>query len=327
MIKPSTKKYTENLLALLESENVKASSGIKSVRNKDLSYFSEESGSYGLLSHASKDSMKLNTEHINPVDIAFHVYSIASSQLLTGGCRGIYSFHSIGVSDRFSENYIMKINEGVRLASNASGTKILGAEIYKSEQPALDITIYGTTDKKTHLVKKTIKGGNTIYITGHTGDSFAGQQLLKNVANPLKFERSLINKFLKPTLYDNVIDSIMEELKPVFVTNLSDSIVESLLKIAPGPKHGFTINYHDFPISDDMLQYHAYNRLEAFKAALNSPSPNELILITNKPCNTYKKIKNTNINCIGSINYDGHYLETHKDKEPFVPTDTRSYNV
>lgn len=321
------KNCTNSILTSIEPYGITAKSKIKTVKQKPVRYFEDVDKSYGILSHYSSRYSKVSLETVPPVDMAYHVYSVASSFMLSTGARSSYAFFSIGAPlDKF-ENYIIKIQEGLQFAANLTNTRITGGDVYSSEQPSFDIILYGDSDKKTHLTKRTVKNGNFIYITGHPGDTFAGSTLFANEPKPLQYEKTLINRFLKPPVYSSSIENIIDELRPVFISTLNKSIVDTLKEIQNKVNPGFSLFYPSFPLSRELLQFCNGNRKEAFKTAITMEAPNELIIITNKAANISEYIDDAYLSLIGTITDSGYFLETHKAKNNFIPEKVETYAV
>ncbi len=324
---PIVNNCTNSILTSLEQYTIFSKSKVKTVRHKPVRFFDMDDGNFGVLSHCSSRFVSIPLDAVSPVDIAYFVYSKAAADITGTTAKSSYAFFSLGLPDGRQDDYITKVQEGLYLAARMSGAQFIGGDLYKSEEPALDVILYGSLSKKTHLMKKTLKSMYNIYITGNPGDSYAGSQLIQNQGRPLKYEKTLINRFLKPEMYSKVINPITDELQPVFISNIHKSIVDILYSIQANTMPGFTFLYHSFPVSREMLQYHNNDRLEAFKTAVNNPAPNELIIITPETEYTNEYIDDVRISLIGRLTQSDYYIETHNGKKPFNPRKLKSYAV
>lgn len=311
-------------MTALATYGVSNFSRIKEVNNKPVSFFNMDDGTYGVLSHYSSRFADLRPGTISTVDIAYHVFAIANAQILSSGTSSMYAFFSIGIPDDEFDDFIMKSQEGIKIAASLSGTLLIGGDVYTSHEPEIDVLLCGIIDKKTHLSKKSVKGGYNIYVSGHPGDEYAGREILNGSGARLQYERTLVNRYLKPTMYNSSILNIMDELKPVFISTCAASVLETLIQLCTNQTRGFTINYHQFPVSAEMLQFFNNDRKAAFTYALTKPCESELLIITNKSCYTSEYIDDAYISCIGKITDSGHFIGTHNAEIPFNPKKTET---
>ena len=115
-------------------------------------------------------------EKILPEDLGWKLISVNVSDIVSCGGIPRWGLISIAVPENTQLEYIKKIYIGIKEALDYYSFSIVGGNTSKSDRIVLDLFITGETER--FVSRSGAKEGETVYLSGHTGLSRAGLELL-----------------------------------------------------------------------------------------------------------------------------------------------------
>lgn len=248
-------------------------------------YFKKKSGSFGVISFSTAiENEHFSTDYYTPSDIAYCIMLRAIMHTAVTSAIPQKAFISLGLPDKFREDYLMEIFSGLHIVSSESQTEIIAGDIAKSDSIILNGAVYGETDSEDLLKKNKLKPGASIYITGKPGNAEAGFRLLSSGKGKFSFnENILIKKFRRPLNRSNLIPEIFETYKPITSVLTTEGILPSLNKIVNECKCGYSLDINKIPLHDELIDYCKNNSEQTKDILLHGRFENELLFISDVP--------------------------------------------
>ncbi len=234
---------------------------------------------YGLFStDISVENIHFKTGYTSFNDIGFRSMAANISDILAMGGKPLFVLSAITVPSRIDNNAVEEIYNGMLNCASLFGVSIAGGDISRGETLSLCISIYGETDNP--IYRNGASPGDYIYITGDTGRSKAGLEILMEGMNFEKYP-SLAERHLRPTPFMN-IQMIKEIFSPASMIDISDGIISDIKHICAESRKGFSINCDRIPLHDELEKYCNYMGKESIPYALSSGEEYELLFTSQK---------------------------------------------
>ena len=265
----------------------------------------------------SIESKHFTIDTTTPENIGYKAMMGNLSDIAAMGGSPKLAFISMGIPDYINEKFILSIYMGFNEACRSSKTIIAGGDTSGSGQLVINILVYGETEKNNPVLRSGARSGDIIYLTGSTGDSKAGLDILSSGKKKLINEfKSLVQKHQRPDCRLNLVDNIIDNYSPTSMIDVSDGLMSDLWQICRASNTGFKIDSEKIPISNDLKDYSGEKSIDPLDFALKSGEEYELLFTSSKKIN--KKLfnkggNNIAITPIGEIVKNGYFLD-HKDK-------------
>jgi len=303
-----------NLTGLSLPDDLIAGSG------DDCAVFKVSDSRFGLFTtDISIESTHFTINTTSPENIGFKAMMGNISDIASMGGFPRFAFISIGIPGYLNSDYIHSIYKGMIEAANISGAVIAGGDTSSSEILVLNICLYGETDTDP-LMRNSARSGETICVTGTTGDSKAGLEiLLSSNQYENKDFSNLIKKHQRPVSRLDIIPAIIKKFSPTSMIDVSDGLLSDLRHICTASRKGFSLCKEKIPLSDELVEYCKKNASDPFLYALESGEEYEIIFTTAvSPDKIKKNFSNIlPVTSIGKIT-DNNYVLSENGKESLV---------
>ncbi len=256
-----------------------------------------------------------------PEDIGYKAMMGNISDIAAMCGTPLLAFISIGIPDTLDESSIEEIYRGMIDAADIAGVTIAGGDTSRSEKLVLNICLYGETDRQP-ILRETASPEEYIYITGTTGDSLAGLEILLNGNSAEKNNYTqLVGKHNRPVARHDIVSEILSVFHPTSMIDISDGILSDMRRIAEASGCGFIIDAEKLPVSEQLHKYSENGNRDIVELALNSGEEYELIFTSVTPPEDmpFDSINNIRITCIGRITEAGYSLNREGKKTEAMP--------
>jgi thiamine-monophosphate kinase len=268
----------------------------------------------------------------SPFHLGFKLVSVNVSDIFAMGCKPKYLFLNIAMKKDEDENTFWKMYEGIFSAMNIYGVSLVGGDLCAAKNDmVLSATIIGAGDNI--LTRSGASVGDKIYVTGTTGDSACGLEILKRLTDKSKetiknleyWSNSRKNiealeywsNKSKNTIDWNIAEPLlMRHLMPVArdsaeiakhatsMIDVSDGLFIDLSRICDESNVGARVYLDRIPISEHVKSATEIMGLNPLGLATSGGEDYEL-LFTASPENNLKSqipnLKSQKITCIGEI--------------------------
>lgn len=277
----------------------------------DCAVFNLDKKRFGLLTtDISIDSVHFRRDIASLEDIGYKAMTGNISDIAAMGGRPLYAFISAGIPETYSQEDVLAVYEGMLEAAAPAGVYIAGGDTSRAAEFILNIAVYGEVARKRLVTRAGARAGDTIYITGITGDSKAGLEIL--LSGDKRKKRSfpgLIKRHLRPAARFDIVDEIYDSFNPTAMTDISDGLLSDLSHICERSGRGFSLDEHKLPLSDELLRYKSDDFNSAYSYALSSGEEFELLFTSGRICRDKNiSINGVNITPVGVVTSDGYYI-------------------
>ncbi|EDP73669.1 thiamine-phosphate kinase [Hydrogenivirga sp. 128-5-R1-1] len=185
-------------------------------------------------------------EKIKPENLGWKLVSVNVSDVVACGGIPKWGIISIAVPKNTNQKWIEKVYKGIKEALNYYKFNIIGGNTSASEEIIFDLFLTGKT--KRFVSRSSAKEGQSVYISGETGLSRAGLELLlMDKKRYEKFEKELIEKHVKPKAKIDLQKTIEKYAESCI--DISDGLVGDL-------RHVSTMSSVKIIIEKDKLPVH-----------------------------------------------------------------------
>ena len=238
-----------------------------------------------------------------PLEIGFKAMISNISDISAMGGYPICAFVSLGIPDNISEDFILKLYDGMNKALPANCV-ISGGDVSKSNELIISITIYGESRKQPILRQGALVGDN-IYVTGSLGGSKAGLDFILDKSKFSSQFNILLERHKLPPNRSNMVDTLFRNYEITSMIDISDGLLLDLSRIAEKSKCGFILYPNEIKPHKKLKEYCKKFKYDINEYLLYSGEEYEL-LFTGKA-----KKAHPDINKIGSIIEDGFFLSVN----------------
>ncbi len=264
-------------------------------------------GRYGLFStDMSIEGTHFDLSYCTHYDAGFRSMAANISDIYAMGGRPLMAFVSIGIPHAAGEDDVMKVYDGMIDCAQTHGVFIAGGDTVASDKLVLSISIYGETARP--VMRSGAAPGDYIYVTGSTGGSMLGLELLQSGAGDQVYAECCA-KHLRPEPFEGV-DKLTAEYSPTAMIDISDGLTADLCRICEESGCGYELYARSIPVPGEVERFCAAHSRDALMYALGSGEEYQL-LFTSK-----LKIENGNAFLIGKIIPDGKFIIINNNRVP-----------
>ena len=269
---------------------------------------------YGLFStDMSLENVRFDFAYCTHHDAGYRSMAANISDIYAMAGRPIMAFVSAGVPPAAQKDEVMKLYDGLIDCAAKHGVFIAGGDTVASRRFILGISIYGETAHP--VMRAGAVPGDYIYVTGGTGGSLLGLELLRSGADTGRYPESTA-RHLRPEPFAPA-GQIVSEYSPTAMIDISDGLMADLGHICRESNCGFELNAGDVPVPDEVSRYCMENSLDPLKYALCSGEEYQLLFTSKSGRDTPPAA------CIGKITSGGEYIIINNKK---VPADSAGYD-
>lgn len=179
----------------------------------------------------------------SPADIAYRSVAVNLSDIAAMGGRPRWMTLALTLTDA-SEPWLAAFSTGLFEAADEYGVELVGGDTTRGESIVVTIAMSGDVEKGGALLRSGAQPGDTVYLTGTTGDAAAGLSMLQRG----EFDEYLVSRFLRPT--PRIATGRALVGKASAAIDVSDGLVGDLKKLLRASDVGAKINIDKLPLSD-----------------------------------------------------------------------------
>ena len=266
---------------------------------------------YGLFStDISVNNIHFNTSFCSWRDIGYKAVAANISDILAMGGSPILALSALVIPDSMEDEDIDELYLGMTECAGKFNTVIAGGDISRGSEPAISISIYGETENPVY--RSGAQAGDYLYITGDTGRSRGGLEIMQERLSPDQFP-GLIKKHLRPSPAENY-KTVIDTFTPNAMIDISDGIISDIKHICAESNKGFKINCDSLPVHKELKNYCAKRGRDHIEYALSSGEEYELLFTSAKMIDNIE-----GISLIGEITDCGEvYFRSGKEWVPMI---------
>jgi thiamine-monophosphate kinase len=248
--------------------------------------------------------------------LGFKLISINVSDIYAMGGSPKYALLALAFPKDTKEHDLNDFFAGVSDALRIYKAVLIGGDTSSSIRDiTISATMLGYGQKP--ILRSTAKIGDKIYVTGHTGDSACGMELLKRINKPIAIENGynidtpLDWETMSPLIIRHLMPKVkkpqFEGLKINSMMDISDGLAIDLKKLCNASKVGAVIYQDRLPMSTQMLEVAKYLGIDPLKLCLGGGEDYEYLFTS--------KDEITSAYCIGQITNEGNIIIDKNNRE------------
>ncbi len=137
------------------------------------------------------EGVHFDLNYTSPYQLGFKLVSVNVSDIFAMGGRPRYIFLNTAMQKDVNEDFFRDFFDGISSAMNIYGLSLLGGDISSAVKDiTVSATVIGVAEKI--ITRAGAKPGDRIYLTGTTGDSACGLEILKRL---MPAERDIIKTY------------------------------------------------------------------------------------------------------------------------------------
>jgi thiamine-monophosphate kinase len=146
------------------------------------------------------EGVHFKRKYFRPAEIGARAMAVNISDICAMGGVPRYALVSVGFDKKEKQPFIDAVYKGMLDYAENYGIDIIGGDTIGSKSFFLSITLIGEIEKKRVMLRGGARAGDSIYVTGLLGDSYAGLKVLnkKSRDNLKPFEYLPVKKHILP---------------------------------------------------------------------------------------------------------------------------------
>jgi thiamine-monophosphate kinase len=203
------------------------------------------------------------------------------SDFASKGVQPSAALVSLGLPRGVMQKDIEEIARGLNTGAREYGAYVIGGDTGETSDLVIAVSLYGTTDKASLMLRSGAKPSDILAVTGFFGKSAAGLRLLLGKCSVSANLRDVLSNAVcmpKARLKEGLALSRSGAVSASI--DSSDGLAWSLHEIGKMSNVGFTIN--SVPVAEEVRRFAEFNHVDPFELALYGGEEYELV-ITVKP--------------------------------------------
>lgn len=302
------------------SENGITVPGLMKGIGDDCAVYRLDENRYGLFTtDISIEGTHFLPDRISYHDIAFKAMTGNISDIASMGGRPLMAFISLGLPSEFPEQSVDQIYRGFIESANPFGTVIAGGDISRSKNLVINIALYGEISGREPVLRSGARPGDLILLTGDTGASMAGLDILLSRDSTLAANfPALVKKHIRPVPRVREAMTLLD-LNPTSMIDISDGLVSDLRHICDASGTGFILRENKLPLRNDLRKYTDRIDIDPSRMVLESGEEYELICTVNPSATIPERIGDVPVTVIGEITTGRFTLSTMAGEREISP--------
>jgi len=249
---------------------------------------------YGLFStDISIENVHFDLSYTSHFNTGYRSMAANISDIYAMGGTPVLALVSIGIPQNTTPQMIDELYDGLLACAVKHGAFIAGGDTSKSSELIINISIYGETSAPVY--RKGAKPGDRIYLTGNTGLSKLGLEILSSRTVSGSFHNSTM-KHLQPEPRGDLTGMILKNYTPTSMIDISDGLLIDLGHICEMNSCGFKLYEDKIPAHDELKTYCNDKKIRVTDYSLYSGEEYELLFTSEKALDADR-----NITYIGDI--------------------------
>ncbi len=202
------------------------------------------------------------------------------SDFASKGVQPTAALVALGLPADFTQKNIEEIADGLNAGAQEYGAYIIGGDTSETSDLIISISLYGTAQKSTLMLRSGAKPGDILAVTGFFSKSAAGLRLLLGGCLAFKNARALVDAVLMPKA--RLVEGMALGGCGVVSASMdsSDGLAWTLHELARLSNVGFELD--KVPVAPEVKRFAELNSLDASELALYGGEEYELV-VTVKP--------------------------------------------
>jgi thiamine-monophosphate kinase len=203
------------------------------------------------------------------------------SDFASKGVQPAAALVSLGLPNGLMQKDIEEIARGLNAGAREYGAYIIGGDTGEASDLIISISLFGTAEKTSLMLRSGAKPGDVLAVTGFFGKSAAGLRLLMNTCSASHHLRDvLLGAVCMPKARLKEGLALSRSGATSASIDSSDGLAWSLHEIAKMSNVGFVVN--TVPVSDEVRGFAEFNHFDPLELALYGGEEYELV-VTIKP--------------------------------------------
>lgn len=264
------------------------------------------------------DTQVENTHFIrskaNPVDLGWKLSSTNVSDVIACGGKPRFALVSASLPKDLEVEFVEGVYQGIKQAQDYYGFVTVGGNITSSATIMLDMTLIGESD--TFIPRSGAKPGQFVYLTGYTGLSRAGLEVLLSYDKVPEKYSYLVEKHLRPVARIDKLQTVLKFASSSI--DISDGLVADLSHIAHQSKVKIVLDKKLIPVDCKLKDYCQENGKDVYDYILYGGEDYQIVFTSDS------KIDEEDIHLIGYVEEgEGVYI---KDEDAILKLPEKGFN-
>src|SRR5665647_2961050 len=202
------------------------------------------------------------------------------SDFASKGVQPTSALVALGLPAGFTKKNIEEIADGLNAGAQEYGAYIIGGDTSEASDLIISVSLYGTANKSTLMLRSGAVAGDVLAVTGFFGKSAAGLRLLLCGCLASKNAKMLVDAVLMPQA--KLLEGLALGGCGVVSASMdsSDGLAWTLHELSHSSNVGFELD--KVPVAPEVKRFAELNSLDASELALYGGEEYELVL-TVKP--------------------------------------------
>ncbi|HEY4717156.1 MAG TPA: thiamine-phosphate kinase [bacterium] len=228
-----------------------------------------------------QEGIHLNLQWNTPESAGRKLVSVNISDIASMGGRAEWCLLTAGLNGKLSLKWFQSFMGGIWNETKKYGISIVGGDTVESPgKNYFSMTMMGTIEKNRVVLRSGAKPGDRIFVTGTTGDSSLGLEILKHYKNVKKVPEKLlclVRKHLDPKPPAVLGRVLAEKGIPSAMIDISDGLIQDICHILDESGVGARVYANRIPLSSHYRKYVKKYSSDFFHMALNGGEDYELV--------------------------------------------------
>lgn len=212
-------------------------------------------------------------------DIGWKAAAVNLSDIAAMGGTPVATFLSIALPKDAQGDWAERFIEGYAQISRMYDVPLLGGDTTSSLRDiAVNVGILGRCPSGKRAMRSGAKPGDTIYVTGHLGDSAGGLQAILKGIDRNDMVQTLIARHKRPVPRVNEGRALMDSGKVGAMMDISDGIASDLRHIMKASGVGAVVRLDRLPCSRQLLDVCKEHGWDIYELATSGGEDFELLL-------------------------------------------------
>jgi len=202
------------------------------------------------------------------------------SDFAAKGVRPYAALVSLGLPGETTLNEVEEIAEGLNAGVREYGVYILGGDTNEASDLVISVSMFGTVEKGSVMLRSGAKLGDIVAVTGFFGRTSAGLKILLEGCKATEDIRdTLLGAVLMPKARLDEGLALKASGAVTASIDSSDGLAWSLHEISKASGVGFVLD--NVPVAEDVVKFAELNELDPVELALYGGEEYELVLTIN----------------------------------------------
>jgi thiamine-monophosphate kinase len=205
------------------------------------------------------EGVHFTRDTLSPYQVGYKALAVNLSDLGAMGAIPQFYLVSIAIPKDWNEEELNEVYKGMTELASVYRTDLIGGDTVSTKGPlVLTVTVIGKVEKGKRLLRKNAKPGDCVFLTGVTGESAAGLQLLLEKTRHPSFnknEEQLIKAHQMPAPHIDQGRILASSGFRISLNDVSDGIASELNEIAEASQVTIHIEEDKIPISPLLAKY------------------------------------------------------------------------